>query len=39
MISVKNVRKAFGEKQVLNGLDLDIPIGGDTCNYGTKRVW
>lgn len=27
MISIKNVRKAFGEKKVLNGLDLDIPQG------------
>ena len=27
MISVKNVRKAFGEKEVLNGLDLEIPKG------------
>ena len=27
MITVKNVRKAFGEKEVLNGLDLEIPKG------------
>ena len=27
MISVKNVTKAFGEKHVLNGLDLEIPRG------------
>ena len=27
MISIKNVRKAFGEKRVLNGLDLEIPRG------------
>lgn len=27
MISIKNVQKAFGEKNVLNGLDLEIPRG------------
>ena len=27
MISIKNVRKAFAEKKVLNGLDLEIPRG------------
>ena len=27
MISIKNVRKAFDEKRVLNGLDLEIPRG------------
>lgn len=27
MISVKNVRKTFGEKNVLNGLDVEIPRG------------
>lgn len=27
MISVKNVRKAFGDNKVLNGLDLEIPRG------------
>ncbi len=27
MISVKDVRKAFGENKVLNGLDLEIPRG------------
>ncbi len=27
MISVKNVRKTFGDKQVLNGLNLEIPRG------------
>ena len=27
MISVKNVRKMFGQKKVLNGLDLEIPRG------------
>lgn len=27
MISVKNVKKSFGEKKVLSGLDLDVPIG------------
>ena len=27
MISVKDVRKAFGDNQVLNGLDIEIPRG------------
>ncbi|MYF98116.1 ABC transporter ATP-binding protein [Candidatus Poribacteria bacterium] len=27
MISIRNVRKSFDEKQVLNGIDLEVPLG------------
>lgn len=34
MIQLKNIHKSFGEKNVLNGIDLNIPNGQTMCIIG-----
>jgi len=34
MIELKGIKKAFGEKEVLRGVDLAIPTGSTTCVIG-----
>lgn len=34
MIELKGIKKAFGEKEVLRGVDLTIPTGSTTCVIG-----
>lgn len=34
MIELKNLHKAFGSKQVLNGINLTIPTGATMCIIG-----
>ncbi|HRK05616.1 MAG TPA: ATP-binding cassette domain-containing protein [Chlorobiota bacterium] len=34
MIEIRGLKKAFGAKQVLRGIDLTVPTGGTTCIIG-----
>jgi len=34
MIQVRGVKKSFGQKEVLRGIDLDVPTGSTTCIIG-----
>ena len=36
MISIENLRKSFGPKKVLNGVNLDIPTGETICIIGAS---
>lgn len=37
-ISIKNIQKAFGAKQVLNGIDYELEDGGIYCLMGPSGM-
>ena len=37
-ISIKNIQKAFGAKQVLNGIDYELEDGGVYCLMGPSGM-